>query len=269
MNHYPQAPLSIGKVLDAGFSMYRAVLKPILPLSLILGLVSQMPQLLPYLMVGAMDPAAGIGAGIGPGLIVGFFVWFVVYLGLYNGWIMSMDSLGRGGAALGVGAAISAGLPKLLSVIGAMILFIIALLVGSALLVIPGLILMFSLFFFWYLILLENKGALESLKASHNLVWGNWWRTVTVITVGGVIYFVAIILVVGIAGANVGISALGGPTPEQAAAGPGVAGLVVFTLQVVLNALLLPMWNSLMLVLFRDLQLRKSGADLAARAAAA
>ena len=256
MNHYPQAPQSIGKVLDSGFSMYRAVLKPILPLSFAVGVVAQLPQLVPY-MVGSSDPAAMMGVGV----FAAFCVWFVVYIALYNGWLLSMDALARGGAALDFGSAIAAGAPKILRVIGAMILFMLAITIGTVLLVIPGLILMVSLFFFWYLVVLEDKGAIESLKASHQLVWGgNWWRTVAVITVGGVIYFVAILLTVGLVGVVIGISAMGGPTPEQAAQGLGAGPLVIFALQALLTALLLPMWNSLVLVLLRDLQLRKAAA---------
>ena len=266
MNLYPQAPQSIGKVLDSGFSMYRAVFKRILPLSFVVAVLSQAPQFLPYMIAST---GGSPGTALVVGMVVGFLAWFVIYLALYGGWLKSMDTLARGGEALGAGAAFSAGLPKVLSVIGATILYMIAILIGSVLLVIPGVILMFSLLFFWFLIMLENEGAIGSLTASHKLVWGNWWRTVTVISVGGVVYMVAVFLVVGLTGVVVGVSALGGPTPEELAAGPGAAMLIVLTMQIVVNAVLLPMMNSLMLVLFRDLQLRKSGADLAARAAAA
>jgi hypothetical protein len=44
-------------------------------------------------------------------------------------------------------------------------------------LLIPSIILSFSLLFFWYFILLEDMGSYQSLKASHHLVWGQWWRT--------------------------------------------------------------------------------------------
>jgi hypothetical protein len=262
MNLYPQAPQSIGKVLDTGFSMYRAVLKPILPLSLLLAVLAQLPQMAPYL-IAAGGPLAGLA------VVVGFFVWFVAYLALYNGWIISTDSLARGGPALKVGQAFSTGLPKVLTVIGAVLLYALAVAGGTVLLVVPGLILMISLFFFWYLALLENQGAIDSLKGSHRLVWGNWWRTVAVVSVGGLVYFVAYFIVFGISAAVLGLSAVRGPTPGEAATGPGLGLLVFVAAQIVLNAVLMPMWNSLMLVLFRELQLRKSGADLAARAAAA
>jgi hypothetical protein len=263
MSLYPQTPLSIGKVLDNGLSLYRSVFKTVLPLSFVVALLAQLPGLWPYFL----KPGMGMGPGVG--LLVGFVIWFVAYMAVYAGWLKSMDSLASGNAALSVGGAFSAGLPKVLPMLGASILFMIALTIGFVLLVIPGIILMISLLFFWFLIVLEDQGAIDSLRNSHALVWGNWWRTATILTVAGVIYMVAIFLVMGIAGAVVGLSMLGGPTPEQIASGPGAAVLIILGIQVVLNALLMPMMVSIMLVMFRDLQLRKSGSDLAARAATA
>lgn len=260
MNYYPQAPQSVGKVLDGGFTMFRATLKPMLPLTLVFALVSCVPQLVPYLMKGEI--ASGI-SGIGgwtPGLIAGLLAWVVLDFALYLGWLRSLDAVARGGAPLDVAGAFSAGLPKILRLIGASLLFALAVALGSVLLLVPGLILMVSLAFFAYLIVLEDKGAVESLKASHDLVWGNWWRTLAVISVGAVIYIVAFVIVVGTAGAALGISAFRDPSPEQLAGGVSGAVLVLTVLQVALTTLLMPMWGSLMLVLLRDLQLRRAPA---------
>jgi hypothetical protein len=269
MSHYPQAPQSIGKVLDSGFSLYRAMFKRILPLSFALALLAQLPGLAPYsaAIFGGLPGAAVVLAFVVIlGLIIG---WIVVYMGLYNGWIVSMDAIAKGNEALTFGAALKAGMPKILSVFGASILFGLAIMAGMILLVIPGLILIVSMSFFYYQILLEDRDAVQALGDSHKLVWGHWWRTTTVMTVGGAIYLVAYVIVFGIGAMLLGTAALEGPSPEQAREGPDAAVLLFVALQVLMNALLLPMWNSIMLVQFRDLQLRKSGSDLAARAAAA
>lgn len=257
MSLYPQAPLSIGGVLDGGFTMYRAVFKAILPLSIAVGLLSQAPAIVPYLIGGANPAEGSMSMGLGVGLLAGFLAWFVVYMAVYVGWLQSLDALARGGTAHGVGAAFSSGLPKVLPLLGSSLLFTLAVLVGCVLLVIPGLILMFSLIFFTYLIALDNKGPIEGLKESHKLVWGNWWRTVIVITIGGLIYFAIVLLIVGVVAGTLGVAGFGGPSPEQAAAGIGAGVLIIMGLQAVLAALLLPMWNSMMLVLYRDLQLRR------------
>jgi hypothetical protein len=256
MSLYPQAPQSIGKVLDGGFTMYRAVFKAILPLSIAVAVFAQLPGLWPFLV----NPAdlMHLSTASGLMLLAGFVVWFALYMALYAGWLKSLDALARGGSALNVGAAFSAGLPKVLPMLGATILFTIALMIGLCLLVIPGVILMVSLMFFWYLIVLEDQGAIASLRNSHKLVWGNWWRTAAILTVAAVIYLVAVLVVFGVIGAIVGMSAWTGPKPEQMAAGPGVAVLVLIATQVLLNALLLPMFMSVTLVTLRDLQLRQA-----------
>lgn len=257
MSLYPQAPQSIGKVLDAGFSMYRAVFKAILPLSFVVAIVAGAPQILPYLFGG--NPQDLSGASLGT-FAVGFLVWLALYMALYAGWIKSMDGLARGGAPLAAGAAFSAGLPKVLPLLGGSLLFVLVVAVGCLLLLIPGIILMFSLMFFTYLVVLEDKGVVDSLKTSHGLVWGNWWRTVAILTVGGLIYMVVFVVVLGLAGVVLGMSLLGSPTPEQLAAGPGTALVVLVVLQTVVTTVMLPMINSLILVTFRDLQLRKAAA---------
>lgn len=268
MSLYPQAPQTIGRVLDSGLSLFKHVFKAILPLSIIVGIVAQVPQLLPFLVGGLMQPGAAPGAAVGVAGVVGFIVWFIVYMALYGGWIKSMDALARGQPAFGAGQALSFGFGKVGSIIGASLLFGLAVMIGMVLLVIPGVILMTSLFFYGYLIILEDRTAVAALKESHRLVWGNWWRTATVFFIGGIIYAVGMLVIGGIAGVIIGIG-FAGPGPEQVAAGFSLTTLVYFVVQVALNALLLPMWTAMMLVQFRDLQLRKSGADLAARAATA
>lgn len=258
MSLYPQSPQSIGKVLDGGFTLYRATFKAILPLSFVVALLAQAPGLWPlFVNPASLDPA-NLNMATALVLCAAFIAWIAIYMAIYIGWLKSLDGLARGGSALGVGAAFSAGLPKVLPMIGASILFMIALVLGTVLLVVPGLILMVSLMFFWYLIVLEDQGVIASLRNSHTLVWGNWWRTVAILTVVVVIYCVAALIVFGILGAIIGISAMSRPSPEQMATVPTAAMLAIAGAQVVLNALLMPMFMSVMLVTFRELQLRRA-----------
>jgi hypothetical protein len=268
MSLYPQTPQSIGQVLDRGFSMYRAIFKPMLVTSMALGLLAQLPALAQHSFM-LMAPGGQPGVSAIVTALVMFLLWLIVYFGMYNGWVMSLDSVARGGKAYGFGQSISAGLPKILPVIGGGILFVLAFLAGLVLLVIPGIILLGSLIFFMYFIVLENQGALESLQSSHKLVWGNWWRSATILTVAGILYFVAMFIVMMVAGAAIGLSTAGAPSPEDARATVSITMVFFVLVQGVLNGLLMPLFTSIALVTFRDLMLRKSGADLAARAAAA
>jgi hypothetical protein len=79
---------------------------------------------------------------------------------------------------------------KLPAVVLAYTLGKIACLLGFFLLLIPGFILTVALFFFWYVLLLEDAGAYESLKTSYRLVWGDWWRTFIVFQTPALIFLI-------------------------------------------------------------------------------
>jgi hypothetical protein len=63
--------------------------------------------------------------------------------------------------------------------------------VGMVLLIIPGIFLSLSLYFFSYFIALENQSAFSSIKASYRLVAGSWWRT-------ALVYLLPVIVITGV-----------------------------------------------------------------------
>jgi hypothetical protein len=71
---------------------------------------------------------------------------------------------------------------------------------GVLVLLIPGLILMITLLFFQVLIVVNDEGIITSLKLSHKLVWGNYWRTTAVILVPVFISYALITMVSVVAG---------------------------------------------------------------------
>ena len=135
----------------------------------------------------------------------------------------------------------------------AVVLYSIAVLLGIIALIIPGLILSLSLFFYAYFIVLEDKSAYQSLKASHKLVWKDWWRTAGVFTVPGVIALIAVFGLGAVAGflevfdsdnyTNYGVEA-------------------IFNL---LSGVFYQYFYVLGYVQYYDLKLRKTGSDLEAR----
>ena len=82
------------------------------------------------------------------------------------------------------------GMRRLLPVILASLLYGLAVLGGSLLVIIPGIIVWLSLAFYALCITLEGDGIIESLRHSHRLVWGNWWRTAMIGSVVLVVYYV-------------------------------------------------------------------------------
>jgi hypothetical protein len=260
---YPATPQSIGQVIDNGFRIYRQILVPMLPVSLVVALLSQAPELVHSL---APHPEFSFALVLLAG--AGVLAWLIVYLAFYNGWIVALDALMRGQPALPLREVFARGAPTIGASFRGAMLYGLAVVAGCILLVIPGLYLMTALIFFWYFIVLEGMGGAASLGASRELVKGHWWRTLTVFSVAGLIYLAAFSVLLGVVAAVFGLSASLSGLENAKDTAPEI-GWAVLALQAGANALLLPMWNTISLVMFRDLKLRKSGADLAARAASA
>jgi hypothetical protein len=140
------------------------------------------------------------------------------------------------------------------------VLLVLAIGIGCVLLLIPGLILMVSLMLSWNLAVLEKKGPVAALTGSHNLVWGNWWRTAAILTVGFIIVFVLYMAAGLVMGVVAGV--LGHNDPLFATM---VSGLLV---GVLMSLVVTPFYVAMMIAIYWDLKLRKEGGDLAARVGA-
>jgi hypothetical protein len=132
-------------------------------------------------------------------------------------------------------------LKKLPTLILAGFLYMLAVTIGSFLLVIPGIILMVSLVFYGYFILLEDKGAFDALSSSHSLVWDDWWRTVLMFFVPSVIFLMVFFIFGFVAGLIV-------------APNPNAMNIV----SELLGAVVVPYFYALVYLQYHDLKLRKN-----------
>ncbi|MEM9316509.1 MAG: hypothetical protein AAGA95_17975, partial [Pseudomonadota bacterium] len=103
-------------------------------------------------------------------------------------------------------------------------------------------------------VLTDGLGPLASLKVSHRLVWGNWWRTATVITVAMLITVTAYTLPLFIAG-----------LVSIPASGEGVFWVVEALVLPIVAGVVSPVAYALFMAQLQDLKLRKSGEDLSDR----
>jgi len=248
------APRGIGQVIDSVFQLFRASFTSLVVFAFIGGLISVVP-IIYMLWSGALDnPLSAGGFAMMPGYWLTILCTVPLTLIIYGAAIALCESIARG-QKISIGAALGRGLSCLLTMFFATILFGIAVAVGMVLLVVPGLILMLSLFMFQPAIILDDKGVIESLKYSHGLVWGNWWRTAAVFSIAIIILYV-LFLLVGVA-AGLFFVAVGLDTAS------------VFIVQAVTTLLMgfvvTPFFVSLYLEVYRDLKMRKEGGDLAAR----
>lgn len=75
----------------------------------------------------------------------------------------------------------------ILPVFAASILFYIIVIIGTILCIIPGIIALIYLYFYMYVYVIEERGIVDSLTRSYELVKGNWWFTLGYLFVFGVI----------------------------------------------------------------------------------
>lgn len=262
----PNQPQSIGGVLDITFQLYKASLRSVVPLSVLAALVDVPLSLyaLRYTAIAGDTTDVGAALGLVTGMLTDAVYWGLFLVGmLIRVWIFAAMTLQVSAFAndqhLTARDALSAAGRRVASLLLATVLY--ALVVGvSSILLIPAIIFSLSMILALPLILFEAKGPWAALVDSHRLVWGCWWRTSAVTTVGLII----IIVVYGALGALVGvIPVLMGNDISTFA--QGIASLI---LGVVLGILIIPIYIAMLLAIYWDLKLRKHGGDLAARVGA-
>lgn len=263
----PTHPQGVGGVLDTAFQLYKASLAVVWPISLLLALVG-MPPTVYWMISGRPVPDAGsIGANVGftmgfdPADPAGSIIGLIS--GVLTMWTMSALYLKQRAVGvdeqLGIGEALKMALRRLGPLVGASVLFILAVVVGLVLLIVPGLILMVSLMMYMALLLFEGRGAVDSLTASHKLVWGNWWRSSAILTVA-LILVIVIFIALGV------VAVIVAPFAGLAMEDVMMVGLVSeLVFNAAFNVFLMPFFTAVMIALYWDLKLRKEGGDLAAR----
>ena len=262
----PEQPQSIGGVLDTGFQLYRSALGVVWPLCLLLILAGSPPTI--YIMVtggvaavSPTDMAAMLAPMMQPGYVFTNLLSLLLSMWVFGALFLKMQSIGVG-TELGTAAALLAAVRRAPWMLVMTLLLIVALMIGFLLLLVPGLILSVSLMLGWAMLMLEHKGPVASLAASHRLVWGHWWRTAAILTVGFIVLFVIYLAVGTLVGAVLPLVA---SSIEDAAL---YALIGVFAISIVVNLLVTPFYVALMLAVYWDLKLRKEGGDLAARVSA-
>jgi hypothetical protein len=259
---YPAQPQSIGAVLDTTFQLYKASVVRVLALSLLMVIASLPPSIYMLMHVGT-NPAEMIA---GAGMLRDPTYW-ALYVASILGTLCTLGALYLKIGAIGtdedvsVGEALQGGLRKMLPLFLLSILFMLAVVIGFVLLIIPGLILVVSLMLSVNLAIYENKGPVQSLRESHRLVWGNWWRTAAILTIGFTIVLVIYLIAGVVAGVLFAFAGLAG----DGLLFTTLVGVVVGGL---MNLLVTPFYISLVIAVYWDLKLRKEGGDLAARVGA-
>jgi len=250
-------PQSIGRVLDSGFKLFVKAFTGVLPLSLAGAAVLAVPNIANVVMGGPEQVASPLP---GATVLVLFLLALPVYIVLIAAVVYRLGAEAEMHEA-STGPALARAVRCVLSLIGAAILYFLAMAGGLILLIIPGIILSLSLSFGFFAIVLDGESALGALKRSHRLVWGNWWRTLAVVSVPVVIVMILYLLYLALAiafGASIVMSD-GRPASDVL--------ITANLIEVAIGGITAPLIYSIMIAQYHDLKLRKEGHDLAARLA--
>jgi hypothetical protein len=263
----PEAPQSIGEVLDSVFRIFRASLVKCLPFGIAAVVVSQVPAM--YAL------AAGLPRGTAPASPTWWALYALSTLASVVIWaalLLRVRALATGeptsgrrefAQAIGRMPAILGGAVLALLVAGASLVPFAAVtaLAGQAAalpLLVVALYVGIPLCFATPPIVLEGSGPLAGLRRGFHLVHRNWWRTFGVLVV-------ALVLVIV-------FYAVGGLLAAMAMPFAGTADVAFVTavstvVVIVIGSLGAPFGCALVLAIYGDLTVRREGGDLRERLA--
>ena len=288
MYQQPNAPQSIGGVLDSGFKLYRESLSKVFVIAALSSLVAAPGNLAaPYVLANGFSVRAAVA------IVAGLLVIGVIVAALNNALIARIDSVACSSPSpSSIGEALKIGVRRMPATILCglvMSFFVILLLIpggivlgsiapgltarppsaspGSLLLAVLLLFVPVSIVAIWFVfapsaVVVERFGPLRSLGFSFTIVRGHWWRTAALLTLLGILLLVLYVVVGIVAGIYAVVSgfAIGGeqmPWAFNLVMGPAVSAFAV------------PLVYSLLLSIYYDLKVRHQGGDLATRIAAA
>ena len=256
----PAAPLSIGGVLDSAIRLYRDSIRRTLVLALLysaalfaFGLVFALSFSAPAL--AGRDPRQVLALMFTPVVLVGFAFAILVSFVFYGALMKTLSTWAAGNQSLSLGEALAVGLRRFPAVLLGGVLNGLAIAIGLILLVIPGVYFFGKLPLWMAAIFVDDVGAMESLRRSWRLTRGRWWRGATIITVAVIMIYV-FALAFGLVAGAIGVFAHLSITGRQ---------ILNQLFSAISNMFVLPMFASILIVMYHDFKLRDEGGDLAAR----
>ncbi|MEO6080589.1 MAG: hypothetical protein ABIQ86_12515 [Steroidobacteraceae bacterium] len=262
MSLMPTAPRSIGGVLDDAIRLYRRSLLPCFPIVLITVVLTALPSIwlaLNIQPVASPNPKAVLAMFNSPAVWLAYLAIILVMLVTYGALFYQVDAIAHG-ERLSMGQAFGKGLKRTPTLLGVTILFGLMIVVGTMLLVIPGIYLWGVFQLAIVPATIERTGVFESFAVSRRLVKDNWWRTNVIILVA-VIILVVLMMVVGMI-AGITAVASGGVTAGALSTGHIVIQQIISS---ILSLFTVTFFPCILLAVYHDLKLRKDGSDLADR----
>jgi hypothetical protein len=185
--------LSAGSVIRQAWELYKAHWQHLIPIALVVYVLISLFTLLLVVLLGWF------------GAVLGFFIALAGVFWLQGALVVAVDDVRDGRADLNISQTLNRVWPRINTLTVAGLLASLGIIIGLALLIVPGLILLT----FWLLIvpaiMLEDRGITASFGRSRELVSGQGW------SVFGVIVLTVLILLV----VNIGVSILEGAVDSR------------------------------------------------------
>jgi hypothetical protein len=296
----PNAPRSIGGVLDDGLKLWLESLSKTWPLALIAQLLYAIPLVMLRIQIKdvpvALGPNALTAANAAntqlflalfksPILILAYLVTILIVVVCYTAIVTRIEGVSTNSAP-SVQASLASGLrllPRVLlqllvfflsAMVIAVALGILAAIVGgiaaagmggakSSVMPIITFTLVFIFLFFllgrlflsYFALVIDDAGAIASIKLSWTFTRGCWWRCsaiLAVLVIIGVVFTLVIAFADGLIAVSLGATSV-------------AATVLAQLLGVVSSTFLGSLYPAVLIAIFHDLKLRKQGADLVGR----
>lgn len=236
MFKFRNEPIDKQTILEDSFELYKQTFSLSLPYSAAIACMTALPLLFVFFM-----PLPRFGIMLFSSLceIIAFILLSALVFRLY---------CFCSGVPCHFITAIKHALIKLPTLLLLAVVYAIIVLSGTMLLIVPGIILAFSLMFSFILVLTDNQTMLQTLITSHRLVWGNWWHSFLTICMP-LLLNIILSLTCFITVAEVAINAqLSLPTTI----------LILTPINAIIQMIMIPLILSVLLVLLHDLRQRKA-----------
>jgi hypothetical protein len=296
----PNAPGSIGGVLDDGLKLWLESLSKTWPLALIAQLIYAIPLVVMRVQLKDMPVALGSNAFTAanaanaqlflalfksPVLILAYLVTILIAVVCYTAIVSRIEGVSTNSAP-SLQASLASGFRLLLRVLLQLLVFFLsAIVIAVALGIIAGIVggiaaagmggaksavmpvisftlvflfvffLLGRLFLSFFALVVDDAGAVASIKVSWVLTRGCWWRCsaiLLVLVIIGIVFALVIAFADGLIAVSLGAASVAATTLAQLL---GVAS----------NAFLGSLYPAVLIAIFHDLKLRKQGGDLAGR----
>ncbi len=267
MYQRPTVPRSIGGVLDDTFQLYKASFSSCWLPMLIIGLIGAASSFYRFSNVTAVAPGVGLRD-----LLLQFqttprgyqavsLLVMLLDLVLYAVLFVNIVAVSHGQTP-SLGSSLVTALRRTPALILATLLFLVAVILGTILLIVPGIYVWNRLQLFVVPLVSGPEGPATSLATSWRLVGGHWWRTATLVFVMLAILYVLDLALVALVAAVAAVVHGGASTLVQSA-GSFVLGSIIVS--AIVGIFTTPLFAAVFVTVYQDLLLRKGGGDLEAR----